>query len=139
MEAPMSSIYQPVHEDFRKSLREYIERELAPHADAWEEAEEFPREVFERMGDLGFLGMQYPEEYGGGDDLLAEAVLHEELTCCGSIGLACSVGAHVGIAMPQINKFGSAEQKEKYLKPGIQGISMGALGITEPGAGSDGA
>ncbi len=133
----MSSIYQPVHEDFRKSLREYIERELAPHADAWEEAEEFPREVFERMGDLGFLGMQYPEEYGGGDDILAEAVLHEELTCCGSIGLACSVGAHVGIAMPQINKFGSAEQKEKYLKPGIQGISMGALGITEPEAGSD--
>jgi acyl-CoA dehydrogenase len=137
MEASMSSIYQPVHEDFRKSLREYVERELAPHADAWEEAEEFPREVFERMGDLGFLGMQYPEECGGGDDILAEAVLHEELSRCGSIGLACSVGAHIGIAMPQISKFGTEGQKEKYLKTGILGTSMGALGITEPEAGSD--
>ncbi len=68
-------IFQPVHEDFRKSIREFIENELFPHADEWEEAEEFPREVFKRMGDLGFLGMSYPEEYGGDDDRLAEAVL----------------------------------------------------------------
>lgn len=130
-------IFQPVHEDFRKTVREFIENELAPHADEWEEAEEFPREVFKRMGDLGFLGMSYPEEYGGDDDRLAEAVLTEELPRCGSAGVASGIGAHIGIAMPQINRFGTPEQKEKYLIPGIKGETIGALGVTEPEAGSD--
>ena len=130
-------IFQPVHEDFRKTVREFIENELAPHADEWEEAEEFPREVFKRMGDLGFLGMSYPEEYGGDDDRLAEAVLTEELPRCGSAGVASGIGAHIGIAMPQINRFGTPEQKEKYLIPGIEGETIGALGVTEPEAGSD--
>ena len=130
-------IFQPVHEDFRRSLRQFVENELAPHADEWEEAEEFPRWVYARMGGLGFLGMSYPEEYGGDDDRLAEAVFHEEITRCGSAGVAAGLGAHIGIAMPQINRFGTKEQKEKYLVPGIKGESIGALGITEPEAGSD--
>jgi acyl-CoA dehydrogenase len=130
-------IFQPVHEDFRKSLRQFVENELAPFVDAWEEAEEFPREVYGRMGELGFLGMSYPEEYGGDDDRLAEAVLHEEMTRSGSAGVAAGIGAHIGIAMPQINRFGTPEQKEKYLVPGIKGETIGALGITEPEAGSD--
>ncbi len=133
----MSDLFQPVHEDFRKTLREYIEKELAPHADEWEEAEEFPLEKFREMGQLGFLGMQYPEEYGGDNDILAEAVFHEEMPRCGSAGVAATLGAHIGIAMPQINKYGTKEQKEKYLIPGIKGESIGALGITEPEAGSD--
>jgi acyl-CoA dehydrogenase len=133
----MSDLFKPEHEAFRKTLREYVEKELAPHAEEWEEAEEFPREKFKEMGGLGFLGMQYPEEYGGDDDILAEAVFHEEMTRCGSGGVAASVGAHIAIAMPQINKFGTPEQKEKYLVPGIKGESIGALGITEPEAGSD--
>jgi len=133
----MSGLYQTVHEDFRKTLRDFVEKELEPHADEWEEAEEFPRSVYERMGELGFLGMQYPEEYGGDDDLLAEAVLHEELIRCQSGGVAASVGAHIGIAMPQINRYGTEEQKEKYLRPGILGKSIGALGVTEPETGSD--
>ncbi len=130
-------IFQPVHEDFRKTVREFVENELAPHADEWEEAEEFPREVFLRMGELGFLGMSYPEEYGGDDDRLAEAVLHEEMTRSGSAGVASGIGAHIGIAMPQINRFGTPEQKKRYLVPGIEGQTIGALGITEPEAGSD--
>ncbi|MBC7246267.1 MAG: acyl-CoA dehydrogenase family protein [Actinobacteria bacterium] len=130
-------IFQPVHEDFRHSLRQFVENELAPHADEWEEAEEFPRWVYTRMGELGFLGMSYPEEYGGDDDRLAEAVFHEEITRCGSAGVAAGLGAHIGIAMPQINRFGTPEQKEKYLVPGIRGETIGALGITEPEAGSD--
>jgi acyl-CoA dehydrogenase len=130
-------IFQPVHEDFRKTVRPFIENELFPHADEWEEAEEFPREVFARMGDLGFLGMSYPEEYGGDDDRLAEAVLTEEMPRCGSAGVASGIGAHISIAMPQINRFGTPEQKEKYLVPGIKGETIGALGVTEPEAGSD--
>ncbi len=133
----MSDLFQPVHEDFRKSLREFIENELLPHADEWEEAEDFPYEYFKKMGDLGFLGMQYPEEFGGDDDLLAEAVFHEELMRCNSGGVAATIGAHVAIAMPQVNKFGTPEQKQRYLVPGIKGESIGALGITEPGGGSD--
>ena len=130
-------IFQPVHDDFRKSLRPFIENELAPFVDEWEEAEEFPREIYSRMGELGFLGMSYPEEYGGDDDRLAEAVLHEEITRCGSAGVAAGIGAHIGIAMPQINRFGTPKQKEHYLVPGIKGETIGALGITEPEAGSD--
>jgi acyl-CoA dehydrogenase len=130
-------IFQPVHEDFRKNLRQFVENELAPHADEWEEAEEFPREVYSHMGELGFLGMSYPEEYGGDEDRLAEAVLHEEMTRTGSAGLAAGIGAHIGIAMPQINRFGNPEQKKNYLVPGIEGKTIGALGITEPEAGSD--
>jgi acyl-CoA dehydrogenase len=130
-------IFQPVHEDFRKTIREFVEKELAPHVEEWEEAEEFPREVFTHLGDLGFLGMSYPEEYGGDNDRLAEAVFHEEITRCGSAGVASGIGAHIGIAMPQINRFGTPEQKEKYLVPGIKGETIGALGITEPEAGSD--
>jgi len=133
----MGELFQPVHEDFRKSLREFIEKELAPHADEWEEAEDFPYEYFRKMGDLGFLGMQYPEEYGGDNDILAEAVFHEEMPRCESGGVAAALGAHIAIAMPQINRFGTPEQKEKYLIPGIRGESIGALGITEPGGGSD--
>jgi len=130
-------IFQPVHDDFRRNLRQFVENELAPHADEWEEAEEFPRWVFTRMGELGFLGMSYPEKYGGDDDRIAEAVFHEEITRCGSAGVAAGLGAHIGIAMPQINRFGTEEQKEKYLIPGIKGETIGALGITEPEAGSD--
>lgn len=130
-------IFQPVHEDFRKSIREYVVNELTPHAEEWEEAEEVPRSVFRKLGELGFLGMSYPEEFGGDDDIVAEAVFHEEITRCGSAGVAATIGAHIGIAMPQIKKFGTQEQKEKYLIPGIKGETVGALGITEPETGSD--
>lgn len=132
-----SNLFQPEHEVFRTSLREFIDNELAPHADEWEEAREVPREVFKKMGDLGYLGMRFPEKYGGGDDPIAEAVLHEEMVRCHSAGVAADVGAHVGIAMPHILFNGSEEQREKYLIPGIKGEMIGALGITEPDAGSD--
>jgi acyl-CoA dehydrogenase len=132
-----SYIFEPVHEDFRKTVREFVENEIAPYVDAWEEAEEFPRELFARMGELGFLGMQYPEDCGGDNDVLGEAVLHEEMARCGSGGVAAGIGAHIAIAMPQIKYSGNAEQKERYLIPGIKGECIGALGITEPNAGSD--
>jgi len=129
-------LFEPVHDDFRKTVRDFVEAEVTPYVDEWEESE-FPLELYRRMGELGFLGMQYPEEYGGDDDVLAEAVLHEELARCGSAGTAAGIGAHIAIAMPQIKYFGTPEQKEKYLVPGIKGECVGALGITEPNAGSD--
>lgn len=130
-------LFKPDHEVFRQTIREFIENELAPHADEWEEAGEVPREVFLKMGDLGYLGMRYPEEYGGGDDIMYEAVLHEEMPRCGSAGVAADIGAHVAISMPHILNYGTDEQKRKYIVPGITGEKIGCLAITEPDAGSD--
>jgi acyl-CoA dehydrogenase len=115
-----------------------VERELRPHAREWEEARWFPNEVFERMAELGLLGLKYPEEYGGqGGDHVHDAVLTEELARCGSGGLAAGIGAHIGIATPPIWKFGTEEQKRRWLVPPIAGEKIGALGISEPDAGSD--
>lgn len=126
------------HELFRGSVRKFVEKELAPHADEWEAAEEFPNTVFTRMGELGFLGVRYPEKYGGQNcDFLFSIVLAEELgrSGMGSIGMAVAVQSEM--ATPPIHKFGSEEQKMKYLLPANQGKMIACLGITEPNAGSD--
>ena len=126
------------HGDLRESIRRYVETELRPHATEWEEARWFPNDVFTRMAELGFLGLKYPEEYGGqGGDYLHDAVLTEELTRCGSGGVAAGIGAHIGIATPPVWKFGTEEQKQRFLAPAIRAEKIAALGITEPGAGSD--
>ncbi|MBV9353907.1 MAG: acyl-CoA dehydrogenase family protein [Chloroflexi bacterium] len=125
------------HEQFREAVRRFVEKELYPHATAWEEARSFPNDVFKRMAELGYLGLKFPPEYGGEGDLIADAVLAEELARCGSGGLAAGIGAHIGIALPPIWKFGTEEQKQRYLVPGIRGEKIAALAITEPDAGSD--
>jgi len=126
------------HEQLRESARGFIQRELAPHAQQWEEERWFPNDVFPRMAAQGLLGLKYPEEYGGqGGDYLHEAVLCEEMAHAGSGGTAAGIGAHINIATPPIWKFGTEEQKQRYLVPSIAGEVVGALGITEPGAGSD--
>jgi acyl-CoA dehydrogenase len=126
------------HEALRASLRAFVEREIRPHAADWEAAEEFPRELFNRMGELGFLGLSYPEEYGGqGGDTVHGAVFAEEMARCGSGGVSAGIGGHVGIAMPPILKFGTEEQKRRWIVPGLKGEKIGALAITEPSAGSD--
>jgi acyl-CoA dehydrogenase len=126
------------HEALRESLRSFIEREIHPHVHDWEAAQEFPRDLFTRMGGLGFLGLKYPEEYGGqGGDYVHDAVFTEEMARCGSGGVAAGIGGHVGIATPPIFKFGTEEQKQRWLVPAIKGERIAALAITEPGAGSD--
>ncbi|HEY8625154.1 MAG TPA: acyl-CoA dehydrogenase family protein, partial [Solirubrobacteraceae bacterium] len=125
------------HERLREELREYIEAELRPHADEWEHAGWFPNEVFGQLAAQGYLGLKFPAAYGGGGDEIADAVLAEELARCGSGGLAAGIGAHNGIALPPIWKFGTEEQKQRYLVPGIRGEKIAALAITEPDAGSD--
>ena len=126
------------HEQLRQSARGFIERELAPYAQRWEDEKWFPEEVFAKLAAQGLLGLKYPEEYGGqGGDYLHEAVLCEEMARIGSGGAAAGIGAHVNIATPPIWKFGTEEQKQRYLVPAVRGERIGALGITEPGAGSD--
>src|ERR1700691_3529598 len=126
------------HEELRESIRGFLDRELAPHSQQWEEERWFPNEVFPQLAAQGLLGLKYPTEYGGqGGDYLHEAVLVEELARIGSGGTAAGIGAHTNIATPPIWKFGTADQHTRYLVPAIKGEKIGALGITEPGAGSD--
>ena len=126
------------HEQLRESVRGFIERELTPHAEQWERDRWFPDEIFPKLAAQGLLGLKYPAEYGGeGGDYLHDAVLVEELARAGSGGTAAGIGAHVSIATPPIWKFGTEEQKQRYLAPAIRGEKIGALGITEPVAGSD--
>jgi acyl-CoA dehydrogenase len=127
------------HEELRRTVTRFVAAEVAPHVDEWERAEEFPRDLYRRCAELGFLGLKFPERYGGqGGDHLHDAVWVEELARSGgSGGVAAGLNAHASIALPPIFNFGTEEQHQRWLVPGIAGEKIGALGITEPGAGSD--
>jgi len=132
------NFFTPEHELFRKTVRDFAEKELLPHQKEWEEGGEFPKSVFKRAGELGLLGVHYPEEVGGsGGDYWFEVCLVEELMRCRMNGLVMDLLVTCGIATPVINKLGTKEQKEEFLIPAIQGDKIGALGITEPSGGSD--
>lgn len=134
----MTDLFTAEHEELRSSVRSFVLKELAPHAAEWEESESFPREIFRRVGELGFFGMKYPEAVGGsGPDYLADAVITEELTGCASGGVAASLGAHKDLGCLYIYNFGTAEQHERWLTPALTGEMVGALAVTEPDAGSD--
>ncbi len=126
------------HEMYRKAVRDYCEKELAPNAEEWEDNRLFPREVFKNMGELGFFGARYPEDVGGsGGDTWYTAVYAEELPRCKMAGLAMAMLVQSDMATPIINEIGSDEQKEEFLAPAIRGEKIAALGVSEPGAGSD--
>lgn len=126
------------HQMFRKSLRDFVVKELAPHAEQWEREKLFPREVFEQMGKLGFLGARYPESVGGIDgDVWHTAVLCEELPRARLAGLTMGVLVQTDMATPIINEIGTEEQKEEFLAPALRGEKIAALGVSEPDAGSD--
>jgi len=127
------------HEELRQTVSRFVANEIAPNVDEWEAAREFPRELFGRCAELGFLGLKFPERYGGqGGTHLHDAIWVEELARSGgSGGVAAGLNAHASIAMPPIFNFGTEEQKQRWLVPGIKGEKVGCLGITEPGAGSD--
>jgi alkylation response protein AidB-like acyl-CoA dehydrogenase len=130
-------IFGDEHDALRESIRAFAVRELAPHAEEWEETT-FPDSVFRRMGELGFLGLDKPEAYGGqGGDYFTAIVLAEELVHSRSGGLAMGVAVHTDMAMPPILAFGSEEQKREWVVPAIAGERILCLGITEPDAGSD--
>ena len=130
-------IFTDEHEQLRESIRKFAQKELAPHAEEWEETT-FPDSVFPRMGELGFLGLDKPEEYGGqGGDYYTSLVLAEEIVHAQSGGLAMGIAVHTDMAMPPILAFGTEEQKQEWVVPAIQGKKILCLGITEPDAGSD--
>ena len=104
------------HELFRESLRRFVQEEILPHVEEWEEKEETPRSLFEHMGELGFLGAEYPPEYGGGGaDFWMSVVLAEELARCRSGGVAFGVIVHTDMSSPWLVHFGTGAQKRRYL------------------------
>jgi acyl-CoA dehydrogenase len=127
------------HEQLRETIDRWVRTEVVPHVDEWEAAREFPRELYARAAELGFLGLKYPVELGGqGGDYVHDAVWAEQLAAAGaSGGVGAGLGAHTGIATPPVFRFGSPDQHERFLRPAIAGQKIAALGITEPGAGSD--
>jgi acyl-CoA dehydrogenase len=127
------------HAELRETVRRFVSTEIAPNVDRWEAAREFPVELYRRCAALGFLGLKFPERYGGqGGTHLHDAVWVEELARSGgSGGVAAGLNAHASIALPPIYNFGTENQRQRWLAPGIAGEKIGALGITEPGAGSD--
>jgi alkylation response protein AidB-like acyl-CoA dehydrogenase len=125
------------HEQLRESIGSFCRKELAPHAEKWEETT-FENWVFPRMGELGYLGLSYPEEYGGqGGDYFASLVLAEEMPKANCGGLSMAVAVQTDMATPPVHLFGTEEQKQNYLVPAIKGEKIACLGITEPDAGSD--
>lgn len=126
------------HEHFRKSIRAFAEKELAPNAEAWEEDELFPNWVFKRAGELGLLGAHFPEEHGGGgQDYWFSVVKGEELPRCRSAGVSMGLLVQSDMATPVISDLGTKEQIEEFLKPALAGDKVAALGVSEPAAGSD--
>ena len=133
-----TSIFTPEHDALRASIRAFVERELAPHAEEWEREGHFPDWVFTKLGAAGYLGLAYPEDVGGqGGDYISTLVLKEEMARAGSGGVGMAVAVQTDMATPPIHKFGTPEQIERYLKPALRGEKIACLGITEPGAGSD--
>ena len=134
----MDPPFTPEHQLFRRTLREYVERELTPHALEWDEAGIFPREVFRGMAEIGALGINYPESVGGaGGDYWFVVVLAEELIRSQNAGVNMGLLVQSQMATPIIAEIGTEEQKKEFLIPALAGEKIAALGISEPDAGSD--
>jgi acyl-CoA dehydrogenase len=126
------------HEAFRRTVKAFVERELKPHARAWEAQGTFPRELYLRAAELGLFGLKYPTAWGGTDaGFLYEAVMHEELAQCGSGGVAAGLGAQATIATGPLHLYASDALKARFLAPAIAGEKIGAFAVTEPDGGSD--
>ena len=134
---PAPHHFTPEHEAFRASVREFVRREIEPHAAAWDEAGSFPRELYRKAAALGLLGIGYPEAYGGTPaDAMFAVIAAEEIARAGSGGVQASLGSlHIGL--PPVLALGSAELKARVVPPVLRGEKIAALAITEPGGGSD--
>ena len=131
-------IFTDEHEDLRESMQAWVQKELYPHRNEWEETPLARLEVMKRAGELGFVGLCFPEEYGGqGGDYFYSLVRAECMSYSGSGGLNMGLAVHTDMVLPPIELLGTEEQKQRYLVPGIKGEKIACLGITEPGAGSD--
>ncbi len=135
----MSGLYfTEEHELFRESLRDFLQKEVVPHIEKWEETGQIERFIWKKFGEMGYLGIAYPEVYGGLDlDLFYTVILLEELQRINSGGFAAAIWAHAYLAMTHLNKEGDDRIKQDYLAPSISGDKIGCLCITEPFGGSD--
>lgn len=135
----MNSIYfTEEHESFRKSLQDFLQKEVVPHIEKWEKTGTIERFIWKKMGDMGFFGIAYPEAYGGLNlDLFYTVVFLEELQKVKSGGFAAAMWAHAYLAMTHLNAEGDERIKQDYLSPSIAGDKIGAMCITEPFGGSD--
>lgn len=133
------SLFTEEHHMFRKTLRDFVEREINPHAEAWEEAGTFPaHELFPKLGELGVLGLTYDPAYGGGgSDYGYVAIMAEEFGRMPCLGVAMAIGVQTDMATPSLARFGTHELKEQFLAPAISGQHVAAVAVTEPDAGSD--
>ena len=131
-------IFNEQHEMFRQAVRSFVEKEVAPHIEEWEEAGQIPKSIWPRMGQLGFLGIEYDEKYGGGGaDFLTTVVLCEEMARSRCASIAMAVGVHTDMASPHLYWAGSEALKDKYLPAICRGEALTAIAVTEPGGGSD--
>lgn len=125
------------HNMVRQTVKKFVEREIKPFVDEWEEQGEFPIELYRKAGDAGILGIGYPEVYGGsGGDIFVKIAASEELMRCGSGGVAAGLGS-LDISIPPILSLGTEEQKSRFVPSVLEGEKISALGVTEPNAGSD--
>jgi acyl-CoA dehydrogenase len=136
---PSAGLFTEEHEELRTAVRTFVDRAIKPHVEEWERAGTFPaRDLFLTAGEVGIFGAKYEEAYGGtGPDLISDAVITEELARCGSGGVAAALGAHKDLGPYYLYRFGTEEQRERWLVPAVAGTKIGALAITEPDAGSD--
>ena len=126
------------HEIFREQVRNFVNKEISPYIDQWEHDGLFPKSLYKRMGELGFLGIRYPEQYGGSNgDIWMTIAFCEELCRCRALGLPMSVLVHTDMSSTHIARYGSEEQRQRYLVPMIKGEQVCAIGVSEPAAGSD--
>ncbi|WP_374688037.1 acyl-CoA dehydrogenase family protein [Promineifilum sp.] len=135
----MFSYFTEEHEAFRRTVRRFVETEINPHVEEWEAARIWPaRDVLKKMGNLGLLGLNYPEEYGGGGvDYWYSAVLLEELGRADCAAVPMGIAVHTDMATPALAEFGSDDLKRRFLVPAIAGDQVAAIGVSEPDAGSD--
>lgn len=133
-----NSYFSEEHELFRKSLQDFLKREVAPHIEKWEANGTIERFIWKKFGEMGYFGLRYPEEYGGLDlDMFYTVIFLEELQKIKSGGFAAAMWAHAYLAMTHLNKEGGDDIKRRYLAPSINGDKIGALAISEPFGGSD--
>jgi len=139
IKTPEQLYFNKDHDMVRRAVRDFVNKEINPHVDEWEEAGIAPlKKLFKKMGKLGFLGIRYDPKYGGqGLDYWYETVFLEELGHIKALGLAVAITVQTNMATPAIDEFGSEFLKQTYLKPAIEGKKVGAIAVTEPGAGSD--
>src|SRR5690625_2209801 len=133
------SIFEEQHDEFRDMVRRFVGKEVVPYMEAWADAGMVDRDLFRKAGEAGILGMSAPEQFGGGgvDDFRFNAIVIEELASVGATAVLMCLSGFNDLVAPYFVAFGSEEQNERWLAPMIAGEKVGAIAMTEPGAGSD--